>query len=80
MHEYDCAAVCVCLYLHHHHLDGDVLGQPDGSLEVHGQSHQQVNDGHQVLGVDGCDRERQEAAVSAHAAQPDTMTGTLLYR
>ena len=43
-------------HLHHQQRDADVLGQPDGSAEVSGQRHQQVQDGHQVLCVDTCNK------------------------
>lgn len=53
------------LYLDDHHLGRDVLRQPDGSLEVHRKSHQQVDDGHQVLGVDRCDSKARGRTVSS---------------
>lgn len=39
---------------HNHHLHRHVLRQPDGSSEMHGQSHQKVQDGNQILAMDGC--------------------------
>lgn len=39
---------------YNHHLHRHVLRQPDGSSEMHGQSHQQVKDGNQILAMDGC--------------------------
>ena len=36
-----------------HHIHHHVLGQPDGGPEVPGQGHQEVEDGDDVLGVDG---------------------------
>ncbi len=41
---------------HDDHVHGDVLREADGGAEVAGQGHQQVQDGHHVLGVDGLDR------------------------
>ena len=38
-----------------HHVHHHVLGQPDGRPEVPGQGHQEVEDGDDVLGVDGLD-------------------------
>lgn len=37
---------------HDHHLHRHVLGEADRGPEVHGQGHEQVQDGHQVLPVD----------------------------
>lgn len=37
------------LHLDYHHLDRHMLGQSDGGLEVHCESHQQIDNGHQVL-------------------------------
>lgn len=53
-------------YLDHHHLYRDVLWQSDGGQVVHGQSHQQVHYGHQVLSMDSCGRQRrpEEGVVS----------------
>lgn len=36
---------------HDHHLDGHVLGEADRGPEVHGQGHEEMEDGHQVLPV-----------------------------
>lgn len=36
---------------HDHHLHRDVLGKADRRPEVHGQGHEEVQDGHQVLPV-----------------------------
>lgn len=36
---------------HDHHLDGHVLGEADRGPEVHGQGHEEMQDGHQVLPV-----------------------------
>ena len=38
-----------------HHVHHHVLGQPDGGPEVPGEGDQQVEDGDDVLGVDGLD-------------------------
>lgn len=37
------------LYLDHHHLYRDMLRESDGSLEVHSESNQEVDNSHQVL-------------------------------
>lgn len=39
---------------YNHHLHWHMLGQPDGSSEMHGQSHQKVKNGNQILAMDGC--------------------------
>lgn len=54
-HDHDECQLDESLYLDDHHLYGNVLRQPDGRLEVHRESHQQVDDRHQVLWMDGCD-------------------------
>lgn len=47
---------------HDHHLDGDVLRKADRSPEVHGQGHEQVQDGHQVLPMNCFSRGREEGS------------------
>lgn len=44
---------------YNHHLHRHVLRQPDGSSEMHGQSHQEVKDGNQILAMDGCREQRE---------------------
>ena len=41
-------------HLDDHYLNGDMVGQSDGSTEVLGQRHQQVQDGNDALGMDRC--------------------------
>ena len=38
-------------YPYDHHLHGDVFGKADRGPEVHGQGHEEVEGGHQVLPV-----------------------------
>jgi hypothetical protein len=53
-----------CTHPDNHHLHRDVLRKADRSSEVHGQGDKKVEDGHQVLSMDGFERGEKERDIS----------------